>query len=50
VFATDATAPGAWTRVGANLPNASTNDLVVAPGGDYVVAATHGRGLWRFVL
>ena len=50
VFATSATAPGAWTRVGTNLPNASTNDLVVAPGGDYVVAATHGRGLWKFVL
>ena len=50
VFATSATAPGAWTRVGTNLPNASTNDLVVAPAGDYVVAATHGRGLWRFVL
>jgi hypothetical protein len=50
VFATNATTPGEWTRVGTNLPNASTNDLVVAPGGGYVVAATHGRGLWRFVL
>jgi len=50
VFATSATAPGSWTRVGTNLPGASANDLVVAPGGDYVVAATHGRGIWRFVL
>jgi hypothetical protein len=50
VFATSATAPGAWTRFGTDLPNASTNDLAVAPGSDYVVAATHGRGLWRFTF
>jgi hypothetical protein len=50
VFATSASAPGSWTRFGTSLPNASTNDLVVAPGNDYVVAATHGRGLWRLTL
>ena len=50
VFATSAATPGAWTRVGTNLPNASTNDLALAPGGAYVVAATHGRGLWSFVF
>ena len=32
VFATSAANPGVWSRVGTNLPNASTNDLVVAPG------------------
>jgi len=46
VFSTSATTPGAWSRVGVSLPNASTNDLVVSPGQDYVLAATHGRGLW----
>ena len=48
VFSTSAAAPGAWSRVGVSLPNASTNDLVVSPGQDYVLAATHGRGLWSF--
>jgi hypothetical protein len=48
VFATRVANPGAWSRVGTNLPNASTNDLVVAPGHDYILAATHGRGLWTF--
>ncbi len=48
VFVTQADAPFQWSRVGTGLPNASTNDLVVAPGGDYIIAATHGRGIWRF--
>jgi hypothetical protein len=48
VFTTSAANPGAWSRVGTDLPNASTNDLVVAPGQDYILAATHGRGLWSF--
>jgi hypothetical protein len=48
VFSTPFSSPGSWSRVGSNLPNASTNDLAVSPAGDYVVAATHGRGLWRF--
>ncbi len=47
VFSTGANDPGSWSRVGTNLPNASTNDLVVAPDGDYLVAATHGRGMWK---
>lgn len=38
---------GRWYRLGAGLPNASTNDLAVAPGGAYLLAATHGRGLWK---
>ena len=35
-----------WSRFGTGLPNASTNDLSLSPDGDYIVAATHGRGLW----
>jgi photosystem II stability/assembly factor-like uncharacterized protein len=35
-----------WSRFGAGLPNSSTNDLALSPSGDYVIAATHGRGLW----
>jgi hypothetical protein len=46
VFSTSAASPGAWSRFGASLPNASTNDLALSPSGGYVVAATHGRGLW----
>jgi hypothetical protein len=45
-FVTAADSPGSWSRLGAGLPNASTNDLVVAPSGKYLLAATHGRGLW----
>ncbi len=50
VFMTSAAAPGAWVRMSANLPNASTNDLAVSPDGTYVVAATHGRGLWKMSM
>jgi hypothetical protein len=35
-----------WRRLGTNLPNASVNDLQVSPDGSYILAATHGRGLW----
>jgi hypothetical protein len=37
----------AWARFGANLPNTSLNDLRLDPNGTTVLAATHGRGLWR---
>ena len=37
---------GTWTRLGTNLPNASVNDLQLSPDGSYLIAATHGRGLW----
>jgi hypothetical protein len=37
----------AWSRFGSGLPNASTNDLALSPDGSYLVAGTHGRGLWR---
>jgi hypothetical protein len=36
-----------WSRFGTALPNASTNDLQLSPNGSYLIAATHGRGLWR---
>jgi len=47
VFSTSATSPGSWSLTGQGLPNASTNDLTVSPDGSYLVAATHGRGLWK---
>ena len=34
-----------WSRFGV-LPNASVNDLQLSPDGSYLIAATHGRGLW----
>lgn len=45
-FATSARAPGRWERLGMDLPGAAIDDLDVAPGGGYLLAATHGRGLW----
>ncbi|GAB2909898.1 exo-alpha-sialidase [Rhodococcus aerolatus] len=45
VFAADAARPGVWSRYGSGLPNASTNNLTIAPTGA-IVAATHGRGIW----
>jgi ligand-binding sensor domain-containing protein len=48
VFLTSAGSPDSWSRAGSGLPNASTNDLAVAPSGQYVIAATHGRGIWQF--
>jgi photosystem II stability/assembly factor-like uncharacterized protein len=36
-----------WSRLGTGLPHASTNDLQLSPDGDYIIAATHGRGLWK---
>jgi hypothetical protein len=35
-----------WSRFG-TLPNVSVNDLQLSPDGSYIIAATHGRGLWR---
>lgn len=46
VFTSGATG---WSRV-AGLPNVSTNDLAMSPKGDYVVLATHGRGMWTYGL
>ena len=42
---------GTWTRLGSNLPDAPVNDLqLIAAHGStasYILAATHGRGLWK---
>ena len=37
---------GDWAILGTNLPNAAVFDLTVAPSESYVVAVTHGRGMW----
>lgn len=37
---------GAWQKLGTGLPNVVVDDLTIAPQGDYIIAATHGRGLW----
>ncbi|MGI8681205.1 MAG: hypothetical protein ACR2JO_03530 [Mycobacteriales bacterium] len=50
VFASVADHPGSWYTLGRNLPNTSVNDLVPAPNGNYLIAATHGRGLWKLDL
>jgi hypothetical protein len=47
VFIADAGDPTHWSVFGTGLPAASTNDLTVSPDGSYIVAATHGRGLWK---
>jgi photosystem II stability/assembly factor-like uncharacterized protein len=37
---------GTWYRLGSGLPGASVNDIQLSPDGSYIIAATHGRGLW----
>jgi hypothetical protein len=37
----------AWSSLGAGLPNSPVNDLSFGPGNGYLIAATHGRGLWK---
>ena len=41
---------GSWSRLGGGLPQAATLALAESPSGDYLVAATHGRGMWRIPL
>ncbi|MFB3737923.1 MAG: WD40/YVTN/BNR-like repeat-containing protein [Candidatus Velamenicoccus archaeovorus] len=38
--------PTSWSRLGTDLPNVGVNSITVSPDGSYVVAVTHGRGLW----
>jgi hypothetical protein len=47
VFATSASSPGAWQRLGSGLPASPVTDLAVAPGQSFLLVATHGRGLWK---
>ncbi len=46
VFVSAQARPQRWSRLGSSLPHSSVNDLSVTPGGNRIVAATHGRGLW----
>jgi hypothetical protein len=41
---------GQWFKLGTDLPNASGQQLVVAPEGTALLLATHGRGLWSYGL
>lgn len=50
VFTASAATPTAWSRLGTGLPNASVNDLSLAPDGSYLIAATHGRGIWKITI
>ncbi len=47
VFVADVSTPDSWSRLGTGLPHAAVNDLALAPDGSFVVAVTHGRGLWK---
>jgi hypothetical protein len=47
VFATSASSPGHWHRLGAGLPASPAVDLKVSPDQGYLLVATHGRGLWK---
>ena len=47
VFTADTTNHTAWSQLGGSLPNAVVDDLCLYPGGVSILAATHGRGLWR---
>ena len=47
VFYSPSSHGGTWYRFGTGLPTASTNDIQLSPDGSYILAATHGRGLWR---
>lgn len=46
VYATDATTPGRWVRVGAGLPNAVVMDLHYDALDDLLLAGTLGRSAW----
>ena len=50
VFTSSMATPSVWSRFGTGLPNASVNDLSLAPDGTYLIGATHGRGIWKISL
>ncbi|HZD79859.1 MAG TPA: glycosyl hydrolase [Actinomycetota bacterium] len=47
VFTSALTSDDTWSRLGGGLPNAALNSLAIAPDGSFLVAVTHGRGLWK---
>jgi hypothetical protein len=50
-FIASAAAPTVWSRFGTGLPNSAIYDLSLGQAnGGYIIAATHGRGLWRIAL
>ena len=49
-FVASAATPSVWSHFGTALPNAAVNDLTLAPNGSYLIAATHGRGIWKISI
>lgn len=47
VFRMLLSAPGDWTKLGPNLPNASVFDMEYSSASDVLVAGTLGRGVWE---
>jgi photosystem II stability/assembly factor-like uncharacterized protein len=47
VFVANQSTPTVWSKLGTGLPNAAVNDLTPSPTGSYILAVTHGRGLWK---
>ena len=50
MFRASAATPTAWSHLGTGLPNAAVNDLSLSPNASYLIAATHGRGIWKYTL
>jgi hypothetical protein len=50
VFLTSASAPGAYSRLGGNLPNAIVDQISLAPDASFLLASTHGRGMWTIPI
>jgi hypothetical protein len=46
VFMMAVNAPGIWTQIGSNLPNASAYDLAYDSANDRLYVAVAGRGVW----
>jgi hypothetical protein len=46
-FLADADRPTSWARLGRGLPNVAIWDLTLSPDRSYLLAATHGLGLWK---
>jgi hypothetical protein len=50
-FIASAATPTLWSRYGSGLPNSAIYDFSLGQAnGGYIIAATHGRGLWRIAL
>ena len=50
VFIAPVDDPTSWKALGEDLPNAPVSGLTASLDGSAVIAATHGRGLWRIEL